>query len=263
MVEIILLVLLATAPADPVRQIGQAKDKKLIEASGLVASTQHAGILWTHNDGDDGVLYAIHADGAAAGRVEVREKFHDWEDIATDGEGNLYLADMGNNERNRKRVMVYRIAEPDPAKDDKVKTKHTYKLTFPDEEFDCESLFIRADHGYVISKVDGERAALYRFSLKSTSKSQVLERVCELPIDEPVTAASISGDGQKLAVLTRRELHVLAIGGKIESAATAKDERFSIPPVQAEGCCFSGDGVMVIAETGEIFSVALSPRDGE
>ena len=267
MIQIALLVLFATAPADAVRQVGQAKDKKLIEASGLVASTQHAGVLWTHNDGSDGVLYAIRADGSAAGRVEVREKFHDWEDIASDGQGNLYLADMGNNERNRKHVVVYRIAEPDPAADDKVKTKQTFKLTYPnDEEFDCESLFLWGEHAYVISKVEGgEPAGVYRFSLKSDAKSQVLEKVCDLAIHQPVTGASISADGAKLAVLTRRELHVLAICGKVESAAAAKDETFSIPPVQAEGCCFTDGGgtVLVIAETGEIFSVSLNHSDGK
>ena len=263
MIKWMLIALLANA--DAVTQVGQAKDKKLIEASGLVRSTQHAGVLWTHNDGQDGVLFAIRSDGSSAGRVEVREKFDDWEDIAADGKGNLYLADTGNNERNRKRVTVYRIAEPDLA-DAKVKTKQTFKLMYPnDEEFDCESLFIWGDHAYVISKLEGgEHARVYRFSLKSNEKSQVLEPVCKLAIDQPVTAAAISADGAKLAVLTRRELHVLEIGGKIESAATAKGQKFSIPPLQAEGCCFSGGGtILVIAETGEIFSVSLNHSDGK
>src|SRR4051812_43092038 len=81
-----------TSPTSPI-QVGQIRAKSLNEASGLVMSTKHPGVYWTHNDGDDGVLYAIHRDGTVVGNVKVNAKFRDWEDIATDPAGRLYLAD--------------------------------------------------------------------------------------------------------------------------------------------------------------------------
>jgi hypothetical protein len=205
------------------------------------------------------VLFAIHRDGTVAGRVTVDANFHDWEDIATDEQGRLYLADTGNNSRERNRVNVYRIAEPETS------AKHaeildTWKLAFPDKPFNCESLFIWRDFGYVISKnEDGERAAVYRFPLQHQRKSMMLEKVMTLPIDQPVTAADISRDGKRLAVLSRGALYLFEIDGTVEKAGDATPQRISIPPIQAEGCCFVPDGVLMVAETGEVLLAKLEP----
>jgi hypothetical protein len=240
--------------AAAVDHIGNIRDRRINEASGIVASRNQPDLFWTHNDGNDGVLYAIRRDGSLVSAIRVDEKFKDWEDIAADDEGHLYLADTGNNSKDRKRVMIYRIAEPDVKSTENAAVQEAWKLGFPVEPFDCESLFIWQGHGYVISKhAEGKRNAIYRFPLTPTEKTVVLQKVVELPVDEPVTAADISRDGRRLAVLTRRRLSVFCIEGKIESAATGKCEHFSIPPVPAEGCCFADDGIVVVAETGEIY----------
>jgi hypothetical protein len=113
-----------TSPAAPpaVSEVGRIHAKGIDEASGLVASRAHPGVFWTHNDGDDGVLYAIRADGSLVGKCKVNAKFKDWEDIASDTDGRLYLADVGNNSRERKSLEVYRIDEPDPAGSGKSKS---------------------------------------------------------------------------------------------------------------------------------------------
>src|SRR3712207_6066840 len=118
-----------------VTQIPHTRAKDLTEASGLIASRAHPGILWTHNDGGDGVLFAIRADGSTVGTINVDAKFRDFEDIAADASGNLYLADSGNNDANRKFMEIHRIAEPDPTKGGKVKPTATWRLTFPAKPF--------------------------------------------------------------------------------------------------------------------------------
>ncbi len=40
--------------------------------------------------------------------------FHDWEDIAIDDAGHLYLGDIGNNDAKRDTLFVYEIDEPNP-----------------------------------------------------------------------------------------------------------------------------------------------------
>jgi sugar lactone lactonase YvrE len=239
----------ATSPAE----VGRVREKSLNEASGIVMSRHHPGVYWTHNDGDDGVLYAIRRDGTVVGRSKVDAKFRDWEDIAIDSEGRLYLADVGNNARDRRHVSVYRVDEPDPGSSRKTDVTRAWRLGFPDEPFNCESLFIHDANGYVISKVGApERAVLYRFPLAASGKQVVLERVCDLPITEPVTAADISADGRWLAVLSQRTLSIFQIDGDVKKAADATPRKFPIPPIQAEGCCFNADGVLIIAESGEI-----------
>src|SRR5687768_12051954 len=98
-------------------EVGRVKSKSLVEASGLVGSRRNGEVFWTHNDGDDGVLHAVRRDGSVVARVRVSARFQDWEDVARDANGDLFLADVGNNSRDRKRVTVFRIAEPDPDDD--------------------------------------------------------------------------------------------------------------------------------------------------
>jgi hypothetical protein len=258
---LVLAVVAAAASPARVAQVGQVRSKSLDEASGLVMSRSHPGVYWTHNDGDDGVLYAIAADGADRGRVKIDARFRDWEDIAADAAGHLYLADVGNNQRERKRITVYRIAEPaDPAKTRKADVEATWRLSFPDKPFNCESLFVHGAFGYVVSKAEpGRRAAVYRFPLTLDRKDHVLESVCELPIDEPVTAADISDDGRRLAVLAQHALQLFQIDGDVRKAAEegALSQKIPIPPLQLEGCCFNPAGVLLIAESGEIVQVTL------
>src|SRR5688572_22942312 len=156
---------LCGAAADSsVKEIGHLRNKSIKEASGLAASRSRADVYWTHNDGDDGVLYAIRGDGTSIGDVRVDAKFKDWEDIATDAVGNLYLADCGNNDANRQHMTIYRVAEPDPTRRGaEAAATATWRLSFPDKPFNCESLFVLGEHGYVISKHEDKRpAGVYR-----------------------------------------------------------------------------------------------------
>jgi hypothetical protein len=103
------------APVAWATRVGTIAEKKITEASGVAASRRFDGIFWTHNDGDDGTLFAIHRDGSLVAKARIDAKVHDWEDIAADADGNLYIADTGNNQSDRKHVNVYRLREPDPA----------------------------------------------------------------------------------------------------------------------------------------------------
>jgi hypothetical protein len=250
----------ATAPDAPaVVEVGCVKAKSLVEASGLVRSRRGDDVFWTHNDGDDGVLYAIRRDGTTVARVRLAARFRDWEDVARAENGDLLLADTGNNSRDRKFVTVYRIAEPDPdAAPADVKPVQEWKLTFPAKPFNCEALFVWKEHAYLISKTEhGHPADVYRFALAPAGKGKrQLEHVTTLTnVDEPVTAADISDDGRQLAVLSRGSLRVFGVDGEIKDLADKKPARFAIPPIQSEGCCFTPDGVLVIAETGELLLV--------
>jgi hypothetical protein len=260
---VFIAVLIAAAPSR-VSEVGHVRDKALDEASGLVMSRKCPGVYWTHNDGNDGVLYAIAADGSERGKTKIDAKFRDWEDIAADADGNLYLADVGNNQRERQRLTVYRIAEPDPAKTRKADVDVVWRLSYPERPFNCESLLVHGGFGYVISKEPpGRRAGVYRFPLTLDRRDHVLESVCELPIDEPVTAADLSDDGRALAVLSQHALHLFRIDGDVKKAAAegAESQKIPIPPLQLEGCCFNPAGVLLIAESGEIEQVEFAREE--
>ena len=68
------------------------------EASGIVKSRRHPGIFWVHNDsGNPPLLFAIRADGQIVRQFRLDVPNIDWEDIAIDDQGHLYVGDIGNN----------------------------------------------------------------------------------------------------------------------------------------------------------------------
>ena len=92
---------------------------EISESSGLVKSRTQRGVFWTHNDsGDRPRIFAIDAQGRLLGEFAVEGALaRDWEDIAIDDAGNLYIGDVGNNANQRRDLVVYRVPEPDVGKD--------------------------------------------------------------------------------------------------------------------------------------------------
>ena len=105
--------------APGVRLLARMSDLRIKESSGVVASRRFPNVFWTHNDGGGPkkqVLYAIDRQGKTLASFPVTgATFHDWEDIAIDDAGHLYLGDIGNNDSKRDTLAVYEIDEPDPA----------------------------------------------------------------------------------------------------------------------------------------------------
>jgi hypothetical protein len=243
-----------------VSRVGTLADDDLDEASGIVASRKYPGIFWTHNDGDDGVLFAVKRDGSAAASFKLEPKVQDWEDIAADEKGRLFVADTGNNSAERSAVNIIEIPEPDPAAGKrKLEALHRWRVSFPQRAFDIEALIVRQGNGYVISKYqDGRKAELYRFEM-GDKRRVMLEKLTTLPTDHAVTAADLSADGKRLAVLAERALYVFEVDGTIESAGQVQPAHYPIPAIKAEGCCFVPDGVLLVAESREVLLVKLPP----
>ena len=64
---------LRPAPFGDPLLLGHLHNRDIAEASGLVASRMHSGVLWILNDGGDApVLYAVDMQGAHVGRVHIR-----------------------------------------------------------------------------------------------------------------------------------------------------------------------------------------------
>ena len=102
-------------PSQPKFRVGTVKADAIRERSGLVASRRHPGVFWTLSDGGNpAALYAITREGDLIREYPVAAKNVDWEDLAIDDDGRLYIADVGNNQRDRKEVQVLRVDEPDP-----------------------------------------------------------------------------------------------------------------------------------------------------
>jgi hypothetical protein len=245
--------------APGVRLFAYIRDPRIKESSGVVASRRYADVFWTHNDGGGPktqVLCAIDREGNTRASFPVTGvTLHDWEDIAIDGAGHLYIADIGNNDSKRDTLAVYVIDEPNPqAGAGPISLKRAWKLTFPQAPFDCESLFVWKDYGYVVSKVfDNAHAQIFRFPLKETNRPLTLELVATTKIESPVTGADISADGTLLGLVAKNGAYVFRIDGDVARVNNANPHHTKLKDEHIEGCCFVPEGLLVTSERRMIF----------
>lgn len=184
----------------------------LSEASGIAAGLRSPGVLWSHNDSGEPVLYAFGSDGRSLGEVRVAgATVEDWEDVAAGpcaGGSCLYLGDIGDNQASRASVTVYRLPEPAPT-DAESRPAEAFQATYPDGPHDAEALFVLPDGGiYIVTKGETGPIALYRFPQPLRAGATVrLERVVELGgiagrRRDRITGASASPDGRWVALRT-------------------------------------------------------------
>jgi hypothetical protein len=245
--------------APGVRLLARMSDPLIKESSGVVASRRYADVFWTHNDGGGPkkqVLYAIDRKGNTRTFFSVIDvTLHDWEDIAIDNAGHLFIGDIGNNNAKRRTLAVYEIDEPNPqAGAGSVSPKRAWKLKFPQAPFDCESLFVWKDQGFVVSKVfDKARAQIFRFPLKETNEPLTLELVATTKIKSPVTGADISADGTLLGLVAKNGAYVFRIDGDVTRVINANPHHTKLKNEHIEGCCFVPEGLLVTSERRTIF----------
>jgi hypothetical protein len=242
-----------------VQQIGRIEHPRLTESSGVVVSRKDPTLFWTHNDGGGKrqVLYAMTREGKPVAEFRVTGAvLDDWEDIAADDQGHLFLGDIGNNDAKRSSIAVYQVSEPAArtAAGGVAPVTRAWHLRYPAAAFDCESLLVWRDSGYLVSKVfNDERAHVYRFSLTNDAPFQTLEAVGELRIDSPVTGADISRDGRLLGIVAKNGAYLYSIQGDISRAVGAKPFQKKLKHEHIEACTFVPEGVLTTAESREIF----------
>ncbi len=274
--RLILLWLLACGPKAAVSGEDAARlDPSIAESSGLVVSARSPGILWTHGDSGTGnVLYAVDAHGAMVSRVVVHgNAMLDWEDLTSDGAGHLWLADSGNNDSDRQNLALYRIPEPDPhatevSTDGMVRFRYPDQKAFPDpavRNFDAEAIFWSEGRMYLLSKHRSDhQTTLYRFP--AMEGDVVLEKLSSFELGGPddrtggkVTAASISPDGQRLAVLTYHEVFLFsrpASGDDWLASPAGSFPLVQAVTAQCEAIAWSGDDLLITNEDGALFRVS-------
>ena len=241
------------------------------ESSGLAASRRFPGLYWTHNDsGDTAVIFAVDREGRLVGKpVRLLGATNvDWEDIAADGAGNLWIGDFGNNLNSRTDLCLYVLPEPDPRVEEKVRVTKRIAIRFPDQslfppprwEYDAEALFVAFGKPYVLTKHRGSSTTrLYRLDQGDDGFSAPLTLVGTFDVGGMVTAADASPDGRRILVLTYNALWLF----EARSGDDYFGGRIRWLPIwagQCEGVCFDADGsILMDNEQGQLFR--LSPEE--
>ena len=195
---------------------GVVEEKDLDEISGIVTSRRFPGVLWVHNDGGKGNFHAVSTNGQVVARFRLEADVEDMEDMAA-GSGSgfgakyLYLGDIGDNERKRKFIRVYRIREPDVnlrRKSDKrikIRNYEVMRLRYPTRLRDAEALLIDPlNEDVLIVTKQGARAEIYRAAAQHWNSESVvsLEKIAEVAFGG-VSGGDITSDGTQ--IILRRE----------------------------------------------------------
>ncbi|MDZ4121767.1 MAG: hypothetical protein U1C33_05065 [Candidatus Cloacimonadaceae bacterium] len=273
----IIMIALLTYAATSVRypEAFLVEDQEIDEASGLAASRQNPGLLYTHNDsGGKNVVYVLNSVGESLGRLVLDGiKNRDWEDIAMGSgpdksQSYIYLGEIGDNRAIHKSIYVYRFAEPklqgeNPGFSINIHEIDKLEITYEDGARDAEALFVDPQTAdiYIISKRE-EQVGLYRVNYpQSTTAINVARKVATLPFSM-VTAADISPDGKKILVKTYTGVWQWKVkrGKTIDAAfaANPKAMKYRIEP-QGEAVAWDarGKGYYTLSERNPDYPLYL------
>ncbi len=221
---------------------GYLVSREIQEASGIAKSDLYDDVYWVHNDsGDAPRVFPVTPSGEnigpTAGRgIAIKGAVNrDWEDIASDHDGNLLIGAFGNNANKRKDLSVYVVPEPNPFHDTEAQVSRRVPFHFPeqkafppeDRNFDVEALFVAAGDWYVLTKHRADTyTRLYRFDGYSETESNPLTLLGSFGARGMVTAADSLPSGERVAVLVYQTLWVF------EPPETPFSQKKAQPPIK-------------------------------
>lgn len=245
------------------------------ESSGLARGAD-AGVYWTMNDsGDRARIFAINAYGEVIGKAGAEgvavegARNQDWEDLASDFNGNLIIADLGNNNNRRRNLTLYRVPMPDSATATSITPTEAWRVHYPEQwefpppmnNFDCEAVFVAQDQIYLVMKHRADRdAALYRMDTFEEGESNALTLVAKANFREMVTAADSWNNGERIAVLTYTGVWVFdPPGGDADKMFEGAALWLPIREGQIEAICFmDADTLLLTNEQRGVFHLPIS-----
>ena len=80
------------------------KDLKEVSGTEIVPKSD---LIWMVNDsGNKPILFGVNYRGKIIKEIDIRAKNNDWEDLASDENGAIYIGDFGNNSNKRKNLSI-------------------------------------------------------------------------------------------------------------------------------------------------------------
>jgi hypothetical protein len=180
----------------------------LTELSGLAASRLRPGVFYAHNDSGDGPrIFALTLEGALVSEHELTgAKAEDWEDIAAGpcAAGRcLFVADIGDNQRKRPEVVIYRVDEAALASPQgKAVPAEGLRAVYPDGPHDAETLLADPTSGdlFVITKEESGPSLVFRLpAAASTEAPTTLELAAQLVLPQGGNRLATAGDAHPCA----------------------------------------------------------------
>ncbi|MEU4675543.1 hypothetical protein [Micromonospora sp. NPDC023737] len=216
---------LAAAPGEAACAV---RDSRLTELSGMVATDDGFVMI---NDGAENEarrrIFFLDRDCAVVRAVPYPTRPLDTEDLAVGADGTVWVADVGDNDRSRETVAVWKLA---PGADRPV----LHRMRYPDGPHDAEAMLVTGD---------GRPVVVTKFSANLYAPTAALRPGATVPLAKV---------GQvKLPASTTTNPYGLLGRSVITGAATAPDGRRVALRTYADAFEFDvADGDVIAALTG-------------
>ncbi|WP_405109464.1 hypothetical protein OG559_28600 [Micromonospora sp. NBC_01405] len=250
---------LSTTAGTPVCQV---RDGRLNEISGMAAVGDGFVVV---NDGADEEarrrIFFLDADCAVVRTVRYPSRPRDTEDLGVGADGTVWVADVGDNDRSRRTVALWRLRPGG-------KRPVLYRLAYPDGPHDAEALLVAGDGRPVIVTKQGGGAGLYRPAAALRPGATVpLTRVGQVRLPSTrtsnpfsfvgravVTGGATAPDGRRVVLRTYADAFEFDVsGGDVVAALTTGTPRVVPLPdePQGESVTYSRDGrsLLTVSET--------------
>ena len=245
-----------------IERIGKMARDEVPESSGMAISSD--GNFWTHADGGNRpVLYKVNAAGKLLQTLEIPHTSNlDWEDLARDEAGNIYIGDFGNNANTRRNLRIFRVNEKDPGRVDTIRFSYADQKEFPparnNRNFDCEAFFYHQGHLYLFSKDRGKKGMVKVYKVPAKPGTYEVPVLDQIRISTMITAADISPTGDKMALLGYGNIYLFDITGTNDFFKGKKYCLSFARSGQAEALVFTGrDKLIFTNEGGKIFKAVF------
>ncbi len=191
-------------------QIGTTTSSLLLDTSGVVGSRSFPGMLWMHGDsGDSARFSAVASSGMILSHFFLNGATNrDWEDLAIGpkpGGGNyLYFGDIGDNNRVRSSLQIYRTTEPTSLAGGVIPTTDydVVNLQYPGQRGNAESLMVDPLSGDVFVVTRFPNGEVYRADASifdTPGGTTTMDYLGTIPVPD-ARAADISPDGRFIIV---------------------------------------------------------------
>ncbi|AWV98935.1 hypothetical protein [Arcticibacterium luteifluviistationis] len=235
-------------------------DIQVDESSGLARAENDT--YWTNNDsGGSNKLFKINKTGNVIDSLEVLQSQNkDWEELAKDDKGNIYIGDFGNNGNSRKDLIIYKVNNQTT---EEIRFQYQDQINFPasKKNFDCEAFFWFKGQLHLFSKSREENNKVTKhYMLPDAAGNYTISPENEFPLEQQVTAADISPDQQTFILLTYGKLLFFGIENETidfkNPLACIKTKR-----KQTEAVIFdSNESILFTNEQRELFQIKLDHK---
>lgn len=241
------------------------QDERLPEISGLVATEVGYVVVNDSSDSDSRLrIFFLDQRCAVTRSIPYPSRPRDTEDLARSRDGTIWVGDIGDNDRVRRTVALWKLA---PGR----RTPVLHRLSYPDGAHDAEALLLSGDGTpIIVTKDDSGTSELYSPSgTLRAGRTVPMRKVGAFTLPRSttrnpfsifgrrlVTGGAVAPDGSRVVLRTYADaLEFDVIGGDVARAVTEGTPRIIPLPdePQGESISYSPDGtsLLTISETAD------------